>query len=168
MTSALNSIMILYRPVGLLELELIYESGMTAFPPRLPEQPIFYPVLNLEYARQIASEWNTKREPYSGYVTEFKVDDDYASQFEPHIVGGSQHQELWIPAERLNEFNQHIVGEIRVIEAHFGDEYQGFIPEKFGMKGKMPFPNLSRSPTHTITVAWIFTLRSRQTTKRFS
>ena len=33
--------MILYRPVGEQELALIRESGYTAFPPRLPEQPIF-------------------------------------------------------------------------------------------------------------------------------
>lgn len=128
--------MILYRPVGLLELELIYESGLKAFPPRLPEQPIFYPVLNLEYARQIASEWNTKSEPYAGYVTEFEVDDHYISQFEKHTVGGYQHQELWIPAERLDEFNQHIINRIRIVDAYFGKEFQGFVPENFGLKGK--------------------------------
>ena len=37
---------ILYRPVGPKELELIVASGYREFPPRLPEQPIFYPVLN--------------------------------------------------------------------------------------------------------------------------
>ena len=52
--------MILYRPVGEQELALIRESGYTAFPPRLPEQPIFYPVLNEQYAVEIASKWNTK------------------------------------------------------------------------------------------------------------
>ena len=50
--------MILYRPVGTAELELITESGFTRFPPRLPEQPIFYPVLNERYAREIAERWN--------------------------------------------------------------------------------------------------------------
>jgi hypothetical protein len=128
--------MILYRPVGLLELELIYESGLKAFPPRLPEQPIFYPVLNLEYARQIASEWNTNSEPYAGYVTEFEVDDHYVGQFEKHTVGGYQHQELWIPAERVDEFNRQIINRIRIVDAYFGKEFQGFIPEKFGLKGK--------------------------------
>ncbi len=38
--------MILYRPVGTKELELIAESGYREFPPRLPSHPIFYPVLN--------------------------------------------------------------------------------------------------------------------------
>ena len=41
----------LYRPVGANELKLIEEVGYTAFPPRLPEQPIFYPVMNEAYAR---------------------------------------------------------------------------------------------------------------------
>ena len=36
------------------ELRLVYEAGLKAFPPRLPEQPIFYPVLNFGYAEQIA------------------------------------------------------------------------------------------------------------------
>lgn len=42
----------LFRPVGLYELRLIAAGGYRAFPPRLPTQPIFYPVLNLEYATQ--------------------------------------------------------------------------------------------------------------------
>ena len=48
----------LYRPVGPAELKLVEDSGWTAFPPRLPEQPIFYPVENETYARQIARDWN--------------------------------------------------------------------------------------------------------------
>lgn len=69
--------MILYHPVGLEELRLIYESGLREFPPRLPEQPIFYPVLNLEYAQQIARDWNTKSRHFAGYVTRFEVEDAY-------------------------------------------------------------------------------------------
>lgn len=128
--------MILYRPVGLQELELIYDSGMKAFPARLPQQPIFYPVLDLEYARQTASEWNAKRGQFAGYVTQFKVDDPYISQFEQHTVGSSEHQEFWIPAEEVEEFDQHIIGHIKVVEAHFGDAFQGFVPETFGLQGK--------------------------------
>ncbi|MDQ3711150.1 MAG: hypothetical protein M3388_02900 [Acidobacteriota bacterium] len=41
----------LYRPVGLKELELIYDSGFSEFPPRLPHQPFFYPVLNFALRR---------------------------------------------------------------------------------------------------------------------
>ena len=98
----------LYRPVGLQELELIYDDGMKAFPARLPQQPIFYPVLQLDYARQIASDWNTKSGQSAGYVTEFKVEDEYIQKFEKHTVGESQHEEFWIPAEEVEEFNQHI------------------------------------------------------------
>src|ERR1051325_7179915 len=128
--------MILYRPVGLQELELIYESGMKAFPARLPKQPIFYPVLDLEYARQTASGWNAKSGQAAGYVTQFKVEDQYIAQFEKHTVGGSQHQEFWIPAEELEKFNGHISGHIKVVEAYFGDTFQGFIPDKFALQGK--------------------------------
>jgi len=128
--------MILYRPVGLQELEFIYDSGMQAFPVHLPQQPIFYPVLNLEYARQTASDWNAKNGQLAGYVTEFKVEDDYISQFETHRVGNSEHQEFWIPAEEMEKFNQHILGHIKVVDAHFGDAFQGFVPAQFGSGGK--------------------------------
>lgn len=67
----------LYRPVGLHELALIWDSGMREFPPRLPQQPIFYPVANLEYATQIARDWNTKDNSFAGYVTKFAVADSF-------------------------------------------------------------------------------------------
>ncbi len=106
----------LFRPVGQAELDLIQESGYTTFPARLPEQPIFYPVLNEEYASQIAREWNAKREPGNvGYVTRFRVRTGYLQLYEIKTVGGSTHQEYWIPAEDLPEFNRSIVGEIEVI-----------------------------------------------------
>jgi hypothetical protein len=41
-------------------------------PPRLPEQPIFYPVLNEEYAPMIARDWNVKQSG-TGYVTRFSL-----------------------------------------------------------------------------------------------
>ena len=104
----------LFRPVGPAELKLIEESGWKSFPPRLPEQPIFYPVLNEEYASQIAERWNVK-ESGVGYVTAFEIDADYVSRFNVEQVGGNVHQELWVPAEQLEEFNAHILGEIRVI-----------------------------------------------------
>jgi thioesterase domain-containing protein len=70
--------MILYRPTGLRELQLAARSGWRAWPPRLPEQPIF-----------------------------------------------RSHEELWDPAEELDELNRHIVGEIRVIESFAGLGFQG-------------------------------------------
>ena len=98
---------------------------MTKFPPRLPEQPIFYPVLNIEYARQIALEWNTKSAPvYAGFVTEFDIDDEYIAKFEVKTVGTSVHKELWVPAEELDEFNSHIIGEIHVVEEYYGEKYE--------------------------------------------
>ncbi|MDG9666544.1 hypothetical protein ONV78_02275 [Hahella sp. CR1] len=44
----------LFRPTGPNELALVEESGFKRWPPRLSEQPIFYPVCNEDYARQIA------------------------------------------------------------------------------------------------------------------
>lgn len=104
---------LLYRPVNQAELDLIAASGWQAFPPRLPEQPIFYPVLNEEYAVQISRDWNV---PYYGvgYVVRFAVDDAYLQQFAVQNVSERHHNELWIPAEQLTEFNAHIQGPIEV------------------------------------------------------
>jgi hypothetical protein len=109
----------LFRPVGQKELDLIEQSGFTAFPPRLEIQPIFYPVLNQEYATQIARDWNTKdaASGYVGYVTKFQVRTDYLDQFDIQTVGAAAvHQEYWIPADKLDEFNSNIVGKIEVVE----------------------------------------------------
>ena len=105
---------ILYRPVGPKELELIAASGFREFPPRLPDQPIFYPVLNEEYARQIARDWNVKASG-SGYVTRFVVRSKFLMRYPVQKVGSAIHQELWVPAEELVEFNRNIVGKIEVI-----------------------------------------------------
>jgi hypothetical protein len=107
----------LFRPIGPRELARIRELDWRAFPPRLPSQPIFYPVMNEPYARQIARDWNaTKAETgYQGFVTKFRVRAAYARRFPVQTVGGRQHQELWVPAEELDEFNANIVGEIEVV-----------------------------------------------------
>ncbi len=106
----------LFRPVGLDELELIRASGYSEFPPRLPEQPIFYPVLNEEYAAQIARDWNVRHSRHGrGFVTRFRVRAPFLEGYEVQTVGGSVHQEYWIPAEDLPEFNRNIVGPIEVI-----------------------------------------------------
>jgi len=104
----------LFRPVGPKELNLIAASGFNRFPPRLPEQPIFYPVLNEEYARQIARDWNVPASG-AGYVTRFALRKEFADKYPPRTVGSSIHTELWIPAEDLDEMNQNIVGNIEVI-----------------------------------------------------
>lgn len=112
--------MILYRPVGEKEYQLIRDGGFVSFPPRLPEQPIFYPVLTLEYAREIASVWNVNdpNSGYRGYVLRFEVEDSFLSRYEIKTVGARRHQEYWIPSEKLVDFNRHIVGQIEVIEEY--------------------------------------------------
>jgi hypothetical protein len=112
----------LYRPVGPTELERIAELGWHGFPPRLPEQPIFYPVLTESYAHQIARDWNAtaERTEYRGYVTRFHVRSAYLADFAIQTVGGREHREYWIPAERLSEFNSNIVGSIEVIAEYRG------------------------------------------------
>jgi hypothetical protein len=104
----------LWRPVGPAELDLIRAAGMRAFPPRLPEQPIFYPVLSEEYAIKIARDWNVPASG-SGYVTRFRVRRDFLDLYEVHDVGGRAHQEYWIPAEDLPALNAAIVGVIEVV-----------------------------------------------------
>ena len=107
---------ILFRPVGQQEFDLIQQGLSKKFPPRLPEQPIFYPVLNEEYATQIARDWNAKyNEPKCGYVMRFRVRKSFLDRYEARIVGAEIHREYWIPAEDLEEFNQNIVGKIEVI-----------------------------------------------------
>lgn len=105
----------LYRPVGEQELALIQASGSSAFPPRLEWQPIFYPVLNREYAAQIARDWNA-RDGKRGYVTRFDVRTAFLGEYDVHRVGGAIHEEYWIPAEDLAELNRNIVGAIEVVE----------------------------------------------------
>jgi hypothetical protein len=107
--------------VGPKELELIRQSGYTAFPPRLPEQPIFYPVLNEEYATKIARDWNVKASG-SGYVTRFDVRSAYLSRYEVQQVGSRIHREYWIPSEELDEFNRNIVGLIEVVAEFYADK----------------------------------------------
>lgn len=106
---------ILWRPVGAEELRLIRETKMRAFPPRLPDQPIFYPVLSEEYAVKIARDWNVPASG-SGFVTRFHVRRDFLARYEVREAGGRAHREYWIPAEDLADFNAAIVGEIEVTQ----------------------------------------------------
>ena len=109
-----DDLVTLWRPVGPRELELIRNSGMRAFPPRLPEQPIFYPVLSEEYAVKIARDWNVPASG-SGYVTRFEVRRSFLENYSVQKAGGSAHLEYWIPAEEMSAFNEAIVGEIVVV-----------------------------------------------------
>ena len=113
----MSDLTILYRPVGQAELALIRAAGFRSFPPRLPEQPYFYPVLDLEYATQIARDWNTKdqRSGYFGYVLKFAVEAESLRSYPVRQVGDVQHREYWIPAADLEAFNAAILGAIEIV-----------------------------------------------------
>ena len=104
----------MYRPVGPKELKLLEESAFRRWPPRLPEQPIFYPVTNERYAIEIASRWNVKDDGV-GYVTKFEVRRSFMEQYEIQQVGGAHQTEWWVPAEELEQLNDNIVGAIEVV-----------------------------------------------------
>lgn len=108
---------VLWRPVGRAELALIEAGGWRAFPPRLAHQPFFYPVANQEYAVQIARDWNTPdaASGYAGYVTRFRVRADVLPRDPPRTADARIHQEYWIPAEKMDDFNRGIVGRIEVV-----------------------------------------------------
>ncbi|SFN89141.1 hypothetical protein SAMN05421594_4595 [Chryseobacterium oleae] len=116
----------LYRPVGEKEMILILESGYKKFPPRLDWQPIFYPVLNESYASEIAEKWNTRDEAgnYLGFVTKFEVPEEIMNQYPAQNVGARNHNELWVPSEELEGFNDAIVGDIEVIGVFVGNEFK--------------------------------------------
>ena len=103
----------LWRPVGPQELALIRATGMCAFPPRLADQPIFYPVVTEAYATKIARDWNAPRG--GGYVTQFRVKREFIARYSVQEAGGRDHLEYWIPAEDLSAFNNAIVGAIEVV-----------------------------------------------------
>src|SRR5690348_5748682 len=105
----------MYRPFGPEELELLRQSGTKRWPPRLPGQPIFYPVTNEQYAKEIASRWNV-RDSGAGYVTRFSVKKSFADRYEVHQVGTTHQTEWWIPAEELEELNDNIVGAIEIVK----------------------------------------------------
>ena len=110
---------------------------MRGFPPRLAQQPIFYPVVNFEYAQQIARDWNTpdKNSGFAGFVTQFGVSSTYLSKFEIHTAGSAAHREYWIPAREQNSFNKAIRGRISVEEAFFGAKFTGSVPADHRLKG---------------------------------
>jgi hypothetical protein len=105
---------VMFRPAGPGEIELVAASGYKIWPPRLPQQPIFYPVTNEEYAREITMQWDVK-ESYVGYVTKFHVRKSFIARYAIHQVGGANHTEWWIPDEDLDELNDNIIGQIEIV-----------------------------------------------------
>jgi uncharacterized protein (TIGR02452 family) len=116
----------LYRPVGEKEMLLIIENNYKSFPPRLEWQPIFYPVLDENYASEIAEKWNTRDQAgnYLGFVTKFEVLENEVNKYPTQNVGAKNHNELWIPSEDLEKFNQAIVGNIEVTKVFIGDDFK--------------------------------------------
>lgn len=116
----------LYRPVGEKEMILIIENNLKKFPSRLEWQPIFYPVLDENYASEIAEKWNTRDEAgnYLGFVTKFDVLKDEINKYPTQNVGARNHNELWIPSEELETFNLAIVGSIEVIKVFVGKDFK--------------------------------------------
>ncbi|MFE0510741.1 hypothetical protein [Streptomyces sp. NPDC058964] len=104
----------LWRPTGPRELDPVHELDRRAWPPRPPEQPVFRPVLNEDYAIRIARDWNVKRDG-AGFGTRFDVDSEFAGRCPVQLAGGETIVEPWVPAEELDEFNAHTVGTIRVV-----------------------------------------------------
>ena len=109
--------MILYRPTGRQERELVLASGSRLWPPRLPGQPIFYPVTTFVYAEKIARDWNSRQPPpdNTGFVTRFEITAETAARYQVQQAGGRDHEELWVLAGDLDQFNAGIVGLIEVI-----------------------------------------------------
>ncbi|SFL07672.1 hypothetical protein SAMN03159341_10387 [Paenibacillus sp. 1_12] len=127
----------LYRPVGLYEMQLILNRGLKGFPPRLPEQPNFYSVLSKHYAEQMAMNWNTDdaQSGFSGFVTEWDMNESYINKLDRQIVGTALHEELWVPAEQLPRFNTQIQGAIRLIDVYYGSQYKCEISGDFVSAG---------------------------------
>lgn len=112
--TAVSDTVTLWRPVGPAELALIEATGMAAFPPRLPGQPIFYPVTSEDYAVKIARDWNVP-ESGAGFVTRFEVLHAFLADYRVEGAGGRAHREYWIPAARMDAFNAAITGPIEVV-----------------------------------------------------
>ena len=64
-------------------------------------------------------------EGYQTRLTRFEVEQSYVEQFVVQTVGGRIHQELWVPAEQLDEFNRHIISPITVEATYYGPQFQG-------------------------------------------
>lgn len=86
----------LFRPTGAGELAPVEASGWRAWPPRLPDQPIFYPVLSVDDAEKIARDWNSTGRPPAneGSATRFEIDEATARRYPPQLAGGRAHREL--------------------------------------------------------------------------
>ena len=106
----------LYRPAGPDELAVVQDSGWRPWPPRFPERPIFYPVLNEKYATKIARDWNVP-DSGAGYVTRVKTRKTFLDNYEIHQADGRTILEYWLSAE-ATQLNASIIGTIEVITTY--------------------------------------------------
>jgi hypothetical protein len=130
----------LFRPVGVYELVHVAALDFRAYPPRLPEQPIFYPVLHRAYAEEIASRWNPPdpNSGFAGFVTTFVVPDEAAARFPKKVVGAARHEELWVPAEDQAWLESMFEGPIEVVSAWAGPRLRDALPSWRGEAGAVP------------------------------
>jgi hypothetical protein len=124
--------MILYRPVGLEELCLIYQADMRAFPSLLPQQPDFCAVLGEQDATEVARRLSTETDSRAGFVTRFSLDDPATRDAEQRIVD----DEFELPAEELDELNAHLADHIQVVATFFGEGYVGPVTDALALGGK--------------------------------
>ena len=81
------------------------------------ERNDFEVVKAIDFAKHAVETYNFYRKEKVAEVKDVKeIDDDYISSFTVQVVGASYHQELWIPAEELDNFNNHIIGKIEIIK----------------------------------------------------
>src|SRR5258708_26865296 len=90
----------LFRPTGPKELALVAASGFRRWPPRLPGQPLFYPVTNEEYAIQIARDCNVP-EAGSGFGTRFSVGEVFMHCYRVQTVPEQIDTQRGIPPPHL-------------------------------------------------------------------
>lgn len=151
--------------MGAYELALVGRSAFRAFPPRLPGQPIFYPVCNEDYAVQIASSWNVDdpNSGFAGFVTRFEIPEHVATRYPRHTVGAKRHEELWVPAAEQAEFCASISGTIRVTHGWLGQRFPEILPW-MGPLGALAEGHLERVVTRISTgaLARIGTTRSTE------
>jgi len=138
----------LYRPLGLHELQLVADSGWREWPPRLPHQPIFYLVLEFSYARAIARDWNPTDEAsgFVGFVSRFKVVDEFAARYPVQVAGGRSHRELWVPAAELRALNANLRGFIEIVEAFTGPRFRGSLDPATRIPAPLVLPRASAAP----------------------
>lgn len=101
----------LWRSVGQSELDLVASLRWRAWPPRLPNQPIFSAAGDRRYAVQIGRERNVPAEGV-GYVVKFDVARSFLDRHQGYQGGPCDEREYRIPGDEVADLNAHLVGAI--------------------------------------------------------